>query len=443
MEPYFSDLVRKYDLLPRGCRILAAVSGGRDSVCLLHKLVTLAPLMDWTILAAHLDHGIRENSSRDADFVRALCRDLGVECRIGSADVPALRVQDKLSLEDAARRARYRFLDACADEWGADVIALAHHAGDQTETMLLHLLRGTGLTGACGMQPRRGRCVRPMLCVPTQEVQAYFEANGLCCVQDETNLDLTNPRNAIRHRVLEELEKIAPHTPSAFYRASENFREDEEALNHLAQQQLSDLRPEAGGVSAGFLLHAFAAINHRSIRHLAQLAGLTSDLTRERVEAVCRGIAAGSSLWDLHGGFSAQYYRGRLWIGRSCDVLSPVAAVSGAVLGTWHLEREILSSAPDDYRSPPEGEQCFSPLPANVFLTFPRPGDRVQLTSGSKSLSRYFSDCHVPPWLRTRLPVLVCGGEVIWIPYTGYANPAYFVRNPAQPVEYLRIRNEE
>ena len=157
-------------LPPSGGIILCAVSGGRDSVCLLHYLCSLREKYNFTVEAAHYNHLMRPTAQRDQDFVAALCRTLHVPLHIAAGDVCAVARERGMGVEETGRRLRYTYLNEVADRIGADRIATAHHQDDQAETVLLNLLRGTGAEGLRGIPPVRGRLIRPLLDTPREEI---------------------------------------------------------------------------------------------------------------------------------------------------------------------------------------------------------------------------------------------------------------------------------
>ena len=231
----FAALTTEYAMLPTGGHVLCAVSGGADSVCLLHLLKGRAEAEGFALTAAHFDHGLRgEDSRRDAAFVEQLCRDWGVPCVTGSGDVAAEARRRGAGIEETARDLRYTFLEQTADRVGAGVIATAHNADDNVETLLLHLVRGSGLQGLTGIPPRRGRLVRPLLTTPRAEIEAYLEAHGLPHVEDASNADPAFARNKLRHQVLPLLRDLNPRLEESLGEAIGRLRADNDYLNAQA-----------------------------------------------------------------------------------------------------------------------------------------------------------------------------------------------------------------
>lgn len=213
---------RELELLPRDGLILCALSGGGDSVALVHFLKS----QGFRVAAAHFDHHLRPSSAGDAEFARDFCKELDIPFYLGGArvgDMPG-------NTEDNARRARYAFLEETAANLGAARVATAHNANDNLETVLLHLTRGCGLQGLCGIQPRRGILVRPMLHTPRAAIEAYLKDQGLTYVTDETNSDDRYARNRLRHQVVPVLETINPRAVEACARMTGRLRSAQEVL---------------------------------------------------------------------------------------------------------------------------------------------------------------------------------------------------------------------
>ena len=213
------DLVRRYAeryaLWSDGESVVVGVSGGPDSLCLLHLLRRLAPESHLTLHVAHLNHGLRgAEAEADAQAVAELAAGWGLPYTIGRADVPSLAAETRASIEEAARQARYDFLQGVARAAGAGTIAVGHNADDQAETVLMHFLRGSGLAGLRGMLPRtalgQGFLISPLLETPRDRVEAYCAAHGLQPRRDLSNADTTIYRNRLRHELLPLLEGYNP-----------------------------------------------------------------------------------------------------------------------------------------------------------------------------------------------------------------------------------------
>jgi len=223
--------------------VLIALSGGSDSVALTFILRELAPNGGFSIAGlAHFNHQLRPSAARDEQFCRALGERLNVSMLVGDVNVAEYAATERLSIEEAARRARYAFLHRCAADLGADRIASGHTRDDQAETFLLKLIRGAGLSGLGGIYPRRGILVRPLLDASRNDLRDYLRTRGESWVEDETNADVTNPRNRIRHRVIPELDAAyGGPTTMSIARAAGLAREDGAWLDELADRRYGEL----------------------------------------------------------------------------------------------------------------------------------------------------------------------------------------------------------
>ncbi|MBR2880245.1 MAG: tRNA lysidine(34) synthetase TilS, partial [Oscillospiraceae bacterium] len=221
-------------MIPPGTKVLCAVSGGADSVALLHFL---SKMEDVKLAAAHYNHCLRgTESDADEEFVKTLCGKLGIECVTGRGDVAAYAAESGKSTEEAARTLRYEFLEKTARELGCSCIATAHNADDNAETVLLNLTRGTGLKGLCGIPPVRGKIIRPFLQNTREEIEHYLEQNGLEHIEDSSNALDDYSRNRIRHYVSPVLRQLNPSYTSAIARMTESLREDEEYISSAAAE---------------------------------------------------------------------------------------------------------------------------------------------------------------------------------------------------------------
>ena len=255
-----------------------ALSGGRDSIALCHALKAAGE----TIVAINVEHGIRgENSLRDTEFVKEFCKKNNITLFCESVDAPAFAKENGYTLEQAARILRYAVFDRAVAEGKCDLIALAHHADDQAETIFMRILRGTGTAGLVGMRELRGIYVRPLLRYTREDIDEYVKANGLEYVEDETNGDLTYTRNFLRAE-LARLKERFPDLENSFARLSRNALETEEYL----QQILPELEVKNGEVLVETDLKNPFVLKMLVLKG-AKLLGVRQDIEEKHLDAVC------------------------------------------------------------------------------------------------------------------------------------------------------------
>jgi tRNA(Ile)-lysidine synthase len=298
--------IRRHTLLPPGSRVLVGLSGGSDSVALTRLLLDLAAHGEFTVAGvAHLNHGLRASAARDESFCREFAQRLGLPLVVESAAVRDYAAAESLSIEDAARRLRYAFLERAATGMGADRIAVGHTQDDQAETFLLKLMRGAGLRGLGGIYPQRGAVIRPLLDVTHDELRAYLRSRAETWVEDETNDDLENPRNRIRHRVLPELDRAAEgSTRGAISRAAALIREDGQWLDALGEERFLTLaHPTEAGLELDVrtLAETPPPLLRRVLLRAMRAAGGTREIGLEHVEAVAALLNAGQGGVDVPG----------------------------------------------------------------------------------------------------------------------------------------------
>lgn len=240
--------LRQYSLFSQGDRIAVGVSGGADSVALLRFLAALRPQFGWDLVVCHIHHGLRgAEADRDECFVRALAEQLGLPCAVSRIDAAALALRDHISVEEAGRTARYAFFAQTAGEGGR--IATAHTLDDSIETVLMNLVRGTGLRGLCGIPRIRGNIVRPLLDCTRAEVEDYLGALGQPYCTDSTNLTDDYTRNRIRHDILPRLCALNPNFPGAMARMLPRLAAQQALTDCLAAQSAQQLQAACGGLS--------------------------------------------------------------------------------------------------------------------------------------------------------------------------------------------------
>ncbi|MCQ2557866.1 MAG: tRNA lysidine(34) synthetase TilS [Oscillospiraceae bacterium] len=404
-----TDLLDRYSMLPQGSRVLCAVSGGADSMCLLHWLKSLEETREIRVLAAHFEHGIRgEESQRDCDFVQQWCRQEGIPCFAGHGDVPGFAAENHLGLEEAARLMRYAFLEQTAAEQSCDVIATAHNADDNAETMLFHLARGAGSAGLAGIPPVRGKIIRPLLFTQRWEIEQYLQLHNIPHVEDSTNRSDDYARNRIRHQVLPALREVNEAFVTNAGSAAELLREDETFLSGLAEEFIHTKGKE-NSVPCGELLNLPAPVRTRVVRSLAGTA-----LSRTHVEAVLL-LAGGKGLGfaDVPG-MRVRRDGGWLYFGGAKDTavlprIELIPGTSAAIPGSDLLvcsEKTVFSP---QINSPFTTYQlkCAN-ITGPLLLTGKEPGDsmRPQGRNCTKSLKSLFLEHKINVRDRELTPVI-------------------------------------
>ncbi len=297
------------------CRVVLGLSGGADSMALLHLLTHWpAAARPMAVTAVHVHHGIRgAEADADAAFVREQCAGLGVPLRLVHADVPAMAAARHDGLEETGRRVRYAAFEEAREAVGAEFILTAHTASDQAETVLMHLIRGCGVSGLTGIPVRRGFVRRPLLCCTRPEIEAYCHENAIPFRTDSTNADTGYRRNAVRHQLLPLLRSFNPSVDEALLRLAANASEDEDCLTALAGEALRQAKTADGAYDGGAFLCRPAAIRYRMLRLALEQAGCRSAERRH----FCRlsdALAEGHGAVALPGGFCAAVDGGRLTV---------------------------------------------------------------------------------------------------------------------------------
>ncbi|VVS93731.1 tRNA lysidine(34) synthetase TilS [Desulfoluna spongiiphila] len=445
-----ATLARHAMCLP-GDHLLVALSGGADSMALLHILHRLAPELGITLSVAHLNHGIRgEAADRDQLFSQRAAEDLSLACITHTVDVPALARRAGTGLEEAARNARYAFLHEVALSCGARRIAVGHHKGDMAEQLLLNLLRGSGLKGLGAMEPvTADGIIRPLVDLSKDDLAAWLKAEGIGHVTDDSNRDTAYTRNRVRHRLLPMLEtEFNPSAVDTLARTAALLREEEDWLREMTESLYTDCRisEEEGHLTLSIptLSRLHPAAQNRVLRRSVEaLCGSTRTLSAAHVQSLSKLLSQGQPghFVDLSRGLRGILTRGGLHLTTETgslrhtrpDLLSGVPPFCYTVdrpepghpltLGIEETGDTLTvgwTSAPGTIPSSRNANRVFIDPSAIAFpLTVRnhRPGDRFrpQGGSGSRKIGRFFSDCGVEAAHRSRIPLVLSKNAVIWV----------------------------
>ena len=447
--------------------VLLAVSGGADSTALLVAFRELAPAMNLQLTVAHLNHGIRgREADADARFVEDAARGMGVAAVVGRANVPLRARTRGVSLEMAAREARYDFLRRTARQVGADVVATAHTADDQAETVLLRLVRGAGPQGLGGIRAdvmlRGMRVVRPMLDVTRSEVVGFLRGCGVSWREDTTNRELSYQRNRVRHEVLPLIEStLNPRVRKSLIRAADVIDQENRWLDTLAAGILAgagaDRRIRGRRVRAlqtAPLAELPAAARRRVFRLWLASVGVPPETidfdVTSRIESLLKRKAGGGRT-VLAGGWEVRRRYGELVAERRAVFAS--FRVSITVPGETEVEQagiEVRATLAEgvvrDRRSRPGRVPARASISREalgrkrIYVRSWRPGDRVKPLGmrGTRKLQDVLVDAKVPAAERAEVPLFECGGEIIWVP--GYCVArGWEVRDPGAPALQLVV----
>ncbi len=469
-------IVLAHDLARPATRVLAAVSGGSDSVALVCLLAELGAAGHLQLAGiAHFNHQLRPDADEDESFCRALASRLGQPFTSSREDVRARAAASRCSIEDAARQARYQFLEAARQSVGADAVALGHTRDDQAETFLLRLLRGAGARGLAAMHPRRDRMIRPLLFCRRAELSAYLTERGVSFRHDESNDDVAIPRNRIRAELLPLLEqRFNPSVVDVLADEAEIARGEwawlEQQVTALAGRAVRE-RAGVRRVSASATVDApIAVVRHllarvladgasgravsfahvEAARHLLHIGGQACDGPGQRMERIGDALVLTSR--ERQGGrparrddsAEANFFRFPLSIPGevvspdgwtiSADRAAPLqpigaAACSGTRVSESSRHAQTVAVRLDSIREP-------------LFVRNRRHGDRFSPPglAGHKKLQDFFVDRKVARHQRDRVPIVVDADDrIVWV--AGHAaNQEFAVTDPAQAVLILRLK---
>ena len=382
------SFISRHQLIGTGDRVVCAVSGGADSVALLFSLYLLREKLNFTLTAAHFNHRLRgDESQRDEDFVRNLCDRLDIPLQVGLTQVKA----GKKGLEAAARDARYAFFNTLEGK-----IATAHTANDNAETVLMHLVRGTGLKGLGGIAPVNGRLIRPMLDITRNEVLAFLLEYNLTFVEDSSNGTDDFLRNRLRHNVIPLLEQENPRLAESMSAMAQRLRLDEDYFRQQTPENLPNVT---------VLRRMHPAVRSRAIGCFLEQNGIRES-EGEHIALVERLIFSKkpSAKACLPGGIVVTREYDNL---RCCREQEPLPVTALNCPGSVVLPQCGVTITCQKATCLVDSVQCFTVVPEGQITVRPRcAGDTMRLYGGTKELKKLFIDRKIPAQQRLLIPVI-------------------------------------
>ncbi|MFU0833150.1 MAG: tRNA(Ile)-lysidine synthase [Oscillospiraceae bacterium] len=446
LEQKIIQTIEEERMFPDGCGIVAGVSGGADSMMLIHFLRRYADERGISLLAAHINHGLRgKESDGDEAFVASWCAENEVDFRVLHADVSSLAKKEGQGLEECGRNVRYTFFRSlCGPKTR---IATAHTLTDSTETVLMNLAKGAGPHGLSGIPPVRGKIVRPLIRVTREEVEEYCSYYGLHYVTDSSNLTDEYVRNRVRHNVVPILRGINPAFEQAIFRTTRLLRQDEEYLRSVAREELKKAIGKNGGYSLQHMRNQPDSILSRMVT-LAVQNQTNARLDYAHIASVISMIRSGKGNITLPGRIQCCI------TGNTLFVLSDIERPA-----QWKVPLQIPETLLPDGRL-----FCVRPLSCEIknrakinnllfnnwinydtilktksFVRNRLPGDRfIPVGRGiTKTLKKLFNEQKIPPFCRDRLAVLECGGEILWVEGIGPSQKAAVTGSTRQAAEII------
>ncbi len=402
-------------LISRGEIIGVGLSGGKDSMALFNYLYDLQEKYDFELVAIHVDHQIRENSADDADFVIKYCRGMGVRAYKFKVDCLKLAKDKNFTIEEAAREARYGVFNACIEKGVVDKIALAHHMSDQAETILMRILRGTGIGGAKGMEKSRdGVYIRPLLNTTREAIDDYISSKNIEFVEDQTNQDNEFARNYLRNKIMPKLKKFWPQAVSSLVAFGAVCKEDDEYINSQVYFDALIFNDKEVKIPISYLSFHHSLVV-RMVLGAAKKIGINKDFERRHVEIVLDLAKNGQNGAKISLPNSVVAYK-------EYDYITLQNKFVPKPEGMWELkngEFEVKGFGTvcvKRVKTMDHSDALFidsKKLPRGTYFRFRKEGDEItKFGGGTKKLKSYFVEKKVPSRKRDYTPVLARDNKV-------------------------------
>ena len=400
----------------RSATVTVALSGGADSMALLHALISLKNELGITVEAAHFNHLIRgAEAQRDEMFVKEQCVKLGVKLYTGQGDVPAISKEKGISIETAAREMRYDYLSRI----NKDFVATAHTASDNLETLLFNIARGTAIDGLCGIPPKRDIFIRPLIYCTREEIESYCEENNIPYVTDSTNLCDDYTRNKIRHSIVPVLKEINPSVEKAAIRMSASLKKDSEQLDKMADDALKISLNENGELNIDKAWGLDEAIKSRVVKKYVNSVTKENKLEAVHINFLLDLMQKGGKA-NLPGGWVARAQSSSLRIDKGDTAQTPTRYV----VNITETEENIFKTNQNVNNLLLKNSLDCDKIVGQYVIRVREQGDSIRLKNRgcTKALTKLYNECNIPTEERDVIPVIADEKGVIWIYGIGVAH---------------------
>lgn len=421
----FKEIIENYNLIEKNDTIIIGSSGGPDSQFLTYMLNEIKAEYNLNLILAHLNHLHRKEASKDENLVKATAKELDIEFQIKRSSMDEYARKNKISAEDAGRRLRYAFFNEIARKYPGAKIAIAHNKNDQAETMIMRMIRGTGIDGLCAMNYKSSNIIRPILFMEKRDIINYLDRNNISYAYDKTNGENDYTRNYIRNEIIPKMENINPQVVDNLYNLSELLKNDLDIIESRVDNACDNVIKSVGKYNISFDKNGFEALEDslksRVLRRaILKLKGDLKDISKENIEQFISITSLGNGKKSVKDSliFIKNYKTYDLYIDQSnnlnktIELLSPDKKTyfNGLIFNVTLVDKVTKT---DKYTAYFDYDKVDFPL----TIRYRKNGDKFKPygMNNNKKLKDFFIDEKVDRNLRDKIPLIISNDEIIWI----------------------------
>ena len=429
--------LESYGIPEKGSRVIVGLSGGADSVSLLMALKNISVVYPLDIVALHLNHLLRDKESqRDMDFARGLCATFDIPFHSKCVDVNKYANLNKMGTEEAARDVRYKFFNEFSENNQIDYILTAHNKNDLAETILFHIIRGTGVSGLKGISRQRGNIIRPLLSFDREEIEQYCKDINVSYVTDSSNCDINYSRNYIRHVIIPEMKKINPKVIDSLYRLSHSVSSVDKAFDKI--DQILEDQPSISLDDEALFRRAKSRFGVLSCRQL----------THNRISALKEALNnQGETILSFPDNVECVVKDGDFCFRKPLkerDRIEPKSLKYGEnIINDWlmiEISNEIIKKREIVYKNSTIYPLNCDTIEGEIFVRSREEGDKIRLGKMTKSLKKMFIEKKIPRDMRDLVPIICDDKDILLVPKIGIADK---VKNNGHKTIYIGIHSRE